>query len=274
VLKFGKLFEASGDEQWKTALNYLNTIPELNYLTQIVIMLYEDPNVEANSDKRFHIELHFSPGAYADFDVPQYLVKPGPAPGRTSVSSNEEGSAGGGRLNSSNGLNISDPVVTTSGSATTSAQRIQRPFKSSLRDRKSPVKSIVTRKLPFRLFNAKELQTLPEPNEMSNSFESQKNNESDESMSGAQANDDAKPRSFEDEHHQRRMLEMKIKINTAKELYNHYNTFHGSGNTSNYLSLAQVFRNRTTSFGTNSSPDLNNTLVGGKVVKKSLPSNK
>lgn len=74
VLKFGKLFDAA-DEQWTKSLNYLNTVPELNYLTQIVIMvsryriryltilnriyklllifkLYEDPSVAADSEKR------------------------------------------------------------------------------------------------------------------------------------------------------------------------------------------------------------------------------
>ena len=51
VIKFGKLFEAN-DDQWIKSLGYLNTIPELNYLTQIVIMLYEDPSVDADSDKR------------------------------------------------------------------------------------------------------------------------------------------------------------------------------------------------------------------------------
>lgn len=32
------------DEQWKRAMDYLNFVNELNYMTQIVIMLYEDPN--------------------------------------------------------------------------------------------------------------------------------------------------------------------------------------------------------------------------------------
>lgn len=45
VLKFGNLFEDGVDEQWSNAINFLDRIPELNYLTQIVIMLYEDPNV-------------------------------------------------------------------------------------------------------------------------------------------------------------------------------------------------------------------------------------
>ena len=32
------------------------------FLSQIVIMLYEDPNQPVDSKERFHIELHFSPG--------------------------------------------------------------------------------------------------------------------------------------------------------------------------------------------------------------------
>lgn len=30
------------DWQWKQAMDYLSAVPELNYMTQIVIMLYED----------------------------------------------------------------------------------------------------------------------------------------------------------------------------------------------------------------------------------------
>ncbi|KAH0628115.1 hypothetical protein JD844_008860 [Phrynosoma platyrhinos] len=55
--------QASKDEQWKRAMDYLNVVSELNYMTQIVIMLYEDPNKEPSSEERFHVELHFSPGA-------------------------------------------------------------------------------------------------------------------------------------------------------------------------------------------------------------------
>jgi hypothetical protein len=35
---------------------------ELNYMSQIVVMLYEDPTKDQLSDERFHVELHFSPG--------------------------------------------------------------------------------------------------------------------------------------------------------------------------------------------------------------------
>uniref|UniRef100_A0A674KBK0 Inositol hexakisphosphate and diphosphoinositol-pentakisphosphate kinase n=1 Tax=Terrapene triunguis TaxID=2587831 RepID=A0A674KBK0_9SAUR len=63
TLRYGALCDESKDEQWKRAMDYLNIVSELNYMTQIVIMLYEDPNKELSSEERFHVELHFSPGA-------------------------------------------------------------------------------------------------------------------------------------------------------------------------------------------------------------------
>ncbi|KAL8203578.1 UNVERIFIED_CONTAM: Inositol hexakisphosphate and diphosphoinositol-pentakisphosphate kinase 2 [Gekko kuhli] len=63
TLRYGSLCDESKDEQWKRAMDYLNVVSELNYMTQIVIMLYEDPNKELSSEDRFHVELHFSPGA-------------------------------------------------------------------------------------------------------------------------------------------------------------------------------------------------------------------
>uniref|UniRef100_A0A8D2JE79 Inositol hexakisphosphate and diphosphoinositol-pentakisphosphate kinase n=1 Tax=Varanus komodoensis TaxID=61221 RepID=A0A8D2JE79_VARKO len=58
----GGVPEESKDPQWKRALDYLSAISELNYMTQIVIMLYEDNNKDPSSEERFHVELHFSPG--------------------------------------------------------------------------------------------------------------------------------------------------------------------------------------------------------------------
>ncbi|XP_076770797.1 inositol hexakisphosphate and diphosphoinositol-pentakisphosphate kinase 2 isoform X3 [Arvicanthis niloticus] len=63
ILRYGALCDESKDEQWKRAMDYLNIVNELNYMTQIVIMLYEDPNKDLSSEERFHVELHFSPGA-------------------------------------------------------------------------------------------------------------------------------------------------------------------------------------------------------------------
>ena len=43
-------------------MEYVSLVSELNYMTQVVIMLYEDPTKDLSSDERFHVELHFSPG--------------------------------------------------------------------------------------------------------------------------------------------------------------------------------------------------------------------
>lgn len=43
-------------------MEYVSMVSELNYMSQIVIMLYEDPTKDPCSEERFHIELHFSPG--------------------------------------------------------------------------------------------------------------------------------------------------------------------------------------------------------------------
>ncbi|XP_039242404.1 inositol hexakisphosphate and diphosphoinositol-pentakisphosphate kinase 1 isoform X3 [Pipra filicauda] len=62
VFRYGGLLDENKDQQWKRAMDYLSAISELNYMTQIVIMLYEDNNKDPTSEERFHVELHFSPG--------------------------------------------------------------------------------------------------------------------------------------------------------------------------------------------------------------------
>ncbi|XP_066448809.1 inositol hexakisphosphate and diphosphoinositol-pentakisphosphate kinase 1 isoform X6 [Eleutherodactylus coqui] len=62
IFRYGGLLDDSTDQQWKRAMDYLSAVSELNYMTQIVIMLYEDNNKDASSEERFHVELHFSPG--------------------------------------------------------------------------------------------------------------------------------------------------------------------------------------------------------------------
>lgn len=62
-------FQDVSDEFWKRTIEYFAGVPELNYMTQIVLMLYEDPQADKNSEKRFHIELHFSPGVKCQFEV-------------------------------------------------------------------------------------------------------------------------------------------------------------------------------------------------------------
>ncbi|XP_026329145.1 inositol hexakisphosphate and diphosphoinositol-pentakisphosphate kinase-like isoform X7 [Hyposmocoma kahamanoa] len=62
VLRFGGLLDVLKDEQWRRAMEYVSTVSELNYMSQIVVMLYEDPTKDPCSEERFHVELHFSPG--------------------------------------------------------------------------------------------------------------------------------------------------------------------------------------------------------------------
>ncbi|XP_068178440.1 inositol hexakisphosphate and diphosphoinositol-pentakisphosphate kinase 2 isoform X3 [Antennarius striatus] len=62
IFRYGCLLDEEKDQQWKRAMDYLCAVSELNYMTQIVIMLYEDNNKDISSEERFHVELHFSPG--------------------------------------------------------------------------------------------------------------------------------------------------------------------------------------------------------------------
>lgn len=41
------------DEQWSRAMDYIGAVSELNYLSQIVVMLYEDPTKDPSSDNRW-----------------------------------------------------------------------------------------------------------------------------------------------------------------------------------------------------------------------------
>ena len=40
------------DEQWRRAMEYVSMVSELNYMSQIVIMLYEDPTKDPSSEER------------------------------------------------------------------------------------------------------------------------------------------------------------------------------------------------------------------------------
>ncbi|XP_052802088.1 inositol hexakisphosphate and diphosphoinositol-pentakisphosphate kinase 2-like isoform X5 [Mya arenaria] len=68
MLRHGGLCDELNDEQWKKAMDFLSTTPELNYMTQINIMMFEDPSKDPASPEKYHVELHFSPGAYTSSD--------------------------------------------------------------------------------------------------------------------------------------------------------------------------------------------------------------
>lgn len=58
VLRHGQLLPLS-DYQWRRAMDYVSMVSELNYMSQIVVMLYEDPTKDQMAEERFHVELHF-----------------------------------------------------------------------------------------------------------------------------------------------------------------------------------------------------------------------
>lgn len=296
VLKYGNLFENIDDDQWKTALNYTNAIPELNYLTQIVIMLYEDPNVDVDSDKRFHVELHFSPGSYSDLDLPSQTIK-------TSLKNNEETinekkipkltveenlnslvkeSAALTKNESLPEINetqnnnlssISDIKNNDINKDQLSNENISRSFSNN--DNNSTVKSFLssspistkTKQNTNLNRNNKNLTRINSGKIIdNNSIKSSNLNKSESDANDVNSKDSnsssiekSKPRSFEDHHHHHnRMQKIKGKLESS-ELYNHYNTFHGNSNNNNnaYSSLNQVFKTRFKVQTTNSSPDLN-----------------
>ncbi|KAK4025447.1 hypothetical protein OUZ56_014515 [Daphnia magna] len=98
VLRFGGLVEGGegADEQWRRAMEYVSQISELNYMSQVVIMLYEDQSKDPTSEQRFHVELHFSPGVNC---CVQKNLPPGPGfrthhrnESSTDISPNKSGS--------------------------------------------------------------------------------------------------------------------------------------------------------------------------------------
>lgn len=58
VLLFVCLRQEEKDQQWKRAMDYLSAVSELNYMTQIVIMLYEDNNKVESSMVLFYLLLY------------------------------------------------------------------------------------------------------------------------------------------------------------------------------------------------------------------------
>ncbi|GFS15257.1 inositol hexakisphosphate and diphosphoinositol-pentakisphosphate kinase [Elysia marginata] len=68
MLRYGGLLDEEKDGQWKQSMDFIGACAELNYMSQIVLMMFEDPAKDIESDERFHIELHFSPGAYTSCD--------------------------------------------------------------------------------------------------------------------------------------------------------------------------------------------------------------
>ncbi|XGW19261.1 hypothetical protein V3C99_003246 [Haemonchus contortus] len=68
LIRYGGLCSVD-DKKWQRAMNFLSGVTEFNYMTQVVLMVYEDSRTDSNATgmERFHIELLFSPGLYPCF---------------------------------------------------------------------------------------------------------------------------------------------------------------------------------------------------------------
>ncbi|KAL5257711.1 hypothetical protein ACHWQZ_G012583 [Mnemiopsis leidyi] len=53
------------DESWKEAMEYLGSVREAQYHTQIVLMMYEDRHLPEGDPNRFRVSINFSPGTAA-----------------------------------------------------------------------------------------------------------------------------------------------------------------------------------------------------------------
>ena len=220
ILRYGKLLEVD-DESWIRAKEHMNAVPELNYLTQIVIMLYEDTSVDPDSEKRFHIELHFSPGVCDYFDEPNDTETNSAIPDEQRIKSPEK--------------------IKKFAKFTVSKEKLQKvPTKA---EKKSNVSWMKKHFKSF--FNSKPLPENSAPVEITRS---QAENEDQFS--------DSKPRSFEDVDHRQFI---NVKEENSPESYHYYNTFHGSATPSTYTHVSSLFSPKS-AFGTNSSPDLNQKL--------------
>ncbi|KAL5500251.1 hypothetical protein EMCRGX_G011776 [Ephydatia muelleri] len=63
ILKYGGLFEDPEEAMGKEGVLKISATPELNYMTQIVFLLYEDTQQPPDSPQRYTVSIRFSPGA-------------------------------------------------------------------------------------------------------------------------------------------------------------------------------------------------------------------
>ncbi|CAI2320334.1 unnamed protein product [Caenorhabditis sp. 36 PRJEB53466] len=114
LIRYGNLCSVD-DKKWQRAMNFLSGVTEFNYMTQVVLMVYEDSRKDQDtpeSGPRFHIEILFSPGLYPCFLTEKeriyesrFNLSSGPKPATSSRSS-------GGRDSKDN--NDSEPVQSAS----------------------------------------------------------------------------------------------------------------------------------------------------------------
>ncbi|XP_065175495.1 inositol hexakisphosphate and diphosphoinositol-pentakisphosphate kinase 2-like isoform X1 [Sycon ciliatum] len=63
LLSHSELFSKDLDDDWKRGMQYISTVAEYSYMTQIVFLLYEATTKELEDEDRFRLEVLMSPGA-------------------------------------------------------------------------------------------------------------------------------------------------------------------------------------------------------------------
>uniref|UniRef100_A0A183CFV6 Inositol hexakisphosphate and diphosphoinositol-pentakisphosphate kinase n=1 Tax=Globodera pallida TaxID=36090 RepID=A0A183CFV6_GLOPA len=139
LIRYGGLCSPD-DKKWQRAMNFLSGVTEFNYMTQLVLMVYEDSRTEEEKSEggrqqgtdikdRFHIELLFSPGLYPCFQTEKERIyesrysnrhKTSTSDGNKCTKGNRHNSstaAGGGNENISSGCG--EDKVYSSASSTT-----------------------------------------------------------------------------------------------------------------------------------------------------------
>ncbi|CAF0765321.1 unnamed protein product, partial [Rotaria sordida] len=277
VIRYGGLLDVSNDEQWKRSMEHLDTVSELNYLTQIVIMLYEDSSEEEDSERRFHVELHFSPGAYGCFDVLPEIdsVSPNINSIRTVLpKSNRQAAHSPPRHQIERLRSVSPPTTVQSSMSSSLTQHPLNTTTTSLAAAdqlvpESPLiaddntkQSIQSEKLrqkvvKQRSFSSKTIyrsNSAMIPSRLSEQTNSaQLNSNTTQRSNNSNNKSVSKPRSFEDD-------ESDLEQSTLS--HNYYNTIHGaSANkySSNYVPVTSIFSTKVIT-GAISTPDLNRLL--------------
>ncbi|VDK43673.1 unnamed protein product [Anisakis simplex] len=127
LIRYGGLCSID-DKKWQRAMHFLAGVTEFNYMTQVVLMVYEDSRAdsEKRGTDRFHIELLFSPGLYPCFQsekeriyetrFPNTNGKPGPSVTKLSSRAQFNGSntslSSMGTVSGDKGVSESPPATT------------------------------------------------------------------------------------------------------------------------------------------------------------------
>lgn len=155
------------DPQWQQAIQTCSTVSELDFLSQIVILLYENPSKEQGAEERFHVEVHFSPGVArilpggASEDAIQNGKKAQCNAGAPSTQT-ETDCAQNLALSRNSAVDLADSLGTISNSRTSGADRpIQsNPDAPSHSNTETDARNLATRRVTSAVERADSLDTI------------------------------------------------------------------------------------------------------------------